>query len=141
MEKAIMKLVVKKASRAGFPFFSAIAKGDKIIASSKGNGIRDPTAHAEMLAIQKALRKLKTNSLKGFTLYSTCESCPMCMGAIHWAGISELVFGARLTDSRRFGFDEIIIPQVGATLKRRGVKINNDVMRKECIGLFKSSRW
>jgi tRNA(Arg) A34 adenosine deaminase TadA len=131
-----MRRVIANTRKSRSPFFSALAKGSKIIAMSKSNGPNNPVEHAEMLTIKKALKKMKTNSLKRCTLYSTCESCPMCMGAIHWTGITEVVFGARLTDSRRFGFDEIMAPQLIKTLKSRGVKVNKDIMRKECLKLF-----
>lgn len=131
-----MKQVIANARKARSPFFSALAKGNKIVSMSKSNGSNNPIEHAEILAIKTALAKTKTNSLKGFTLYSTCEPCPMCMGAIHWAGITEVAFGARLSDSRRFGFDEIIVPQLSRELKSRGVKVNKGIMRKECLELF-----
>lgn len=131
-----MRRVIANARNVKSPFFSALAKGDMIIVTSKSNGQNNPIEHAELLTIRKALKKLKTNSLKNCTLYSTCEPCPMCMGAIHWSGIREVVFGARLTDSRKFGFDEIIVPQLGEALKSRGVKVNKDIMRKECLELF-----
>jgi tRNA(Arg) A34 adenosine deaminase TadA len=131
-----MKRLIADAKKARTPFFSAVAKGNRIIAASGSNGLNNPIEHAEMLAMGKALRKMKTKSLRGCTLYSTCESCPMCVGAIHWAGIGEVVSGARLTDSKRFGFDEILVPQLGGMLKTRGVKFNKDIMRKECLELF-----
>ncbi len=131
-----MKLLIAEAQKANSPFFSSLVKGNKIIAMSKSNGLNNPTEHSEMLTIRKALKRIKTKSLKGYSLYSTCESCPMCIGAIHWTGIKEVTFGARLTDSRRFGFDEIISPQLTKMLKAKGVKVNKDVMRKECLALF-----
>ena len=135
-----MRQVIANARKSRSPFFAVVAKGNAIISASKSNGINNPVEHAEILTIKKAFKKMKTNTLKGCTLYSTCESCPMCMGAIHWAGITEIVFGARLEDSRRFGFDEIIIPQLSKALRIRGVKVNKDIMRKECLELFNQNQ-
>lgn len=133
-----MGQIIADATRAKTPFFAAVTKNGKIVSKSRSFGSTDPTSHAEVVAIKRALKKLNRNSLKGYTLYSTCEPCPMCMGAAHWSGISQLVFGARLSDSKRFGFDEIIVPQLAMELKKSGVKISKDVMRQECLRLFKN---
>lgn len=61
----------------------------------------DPSAHAELRAVRRACRKLRTTSLDGHTLYSTCEPCPMCMGSILWAGLDRLVFGATIGDAAK----------------------------------------
>ena len=61
----------------------------------------DPSAHAELRAVRRACRKLRTTSLRGHTLYSTCEPCPMCMGSILWAGLDRLVFGATIGDAAK----------------------------------------
>ena len=133
-----MGQIIANARKLDSPFFAAVAKRGKIISKSRSFGQIDPISHAEIVAIRKALKKLNRTSLRGFTLYSTCEPCPMCLGAAHWSGISELVFGARLTDSKRLGFNEIIVPQLAMELKKRGVKISKDVMRQECLHLFKN---
>ena len=62
----------------------------------------DPSAHAELRAVRRACRKLGTTSLRGYTLYSTCEPCPMCMGSILWAGLDRLVFGATIGDAAKY---------------------------------------
>jgi tRNA(Arg) A34 adenosine deaminase TadA len=135
-----MNQVISNARKSKSIFFSAIVKGDAIVSMSNGHGDKNPIEHAEILTIKKALKKIGVNSLKKCTLYSTCEPCIMCMGAIHWSGIREVTFGARLTDSKRFGFNEIIIPGVEKAIKTSGVKLNKDIMRKECLELFNQNK-
>ena len=78
------------------PFGAVVARGDEVIARkySVVESARDPTSHAEMLAIRAAIRHLGSPSLKGFTLYASCEPCPMCAGAIFSSRIDRLVIGA-----------------------------------------------
>ena len=61
----------------------------------------DPSAHAELRAVRRTCRTLRSTSLRGYTLYSTCEPCPMCMGSILWAGLDRLVFGATIGDAAK----------------------------------------
>jgi tRNA(Arg) A34 adenosine deaminase TadA len=131
-----MVQVIANARKSKSAFVSALAKGNTIISMSKSNGDKNPLEHAEILAIKKVLKKMNPNSMKKCTLYSTCEPCLMCMGAIHWAGIKEVVYGATLEDSKKFGFNEILVPQLKKTLKASGIKFNKDIMRKECLELL-----
>ena len=97
----------------------------------------DSTAHAEICAIRKACRALNTIELSGCTIYSTCEPCPMCFSAMHWAKISKVVFGARIEDSKHFGFNELAISN--ERLKQEGglkIEIEGNFMRNESIRLF-----
>ena len=83
-------------SGAGGPFGAVIVKGGEVIAVAHNEVLatNDPTAHAEIVAIRKATAKLGRFDISDCTLYSTCEPCPMCLSAIHWAGIKKLYFGA-----------------------------------------------
>jgi tRNA(Arg) A34 adenosine deaminase TadA len=97
----------------------------------------DSTAHAEVHTIRSACRELKTIDLSGCTIYSTCEPCPMCFSAIHWARISKVVFGARIEDSKHFGFNEL--PISNERLKKESglmIEIEGNFMRNESISLF-----
>lgn len=76
-----------------------ISKGHNMVLSSN-----DPTAHAEVVAIRKACLKLKTHDLSGYTIYSSCEPCPMCLSAIIWSNIKCIYFGATRDDAARAGF-------------------------------------
>ena len=94
----------------GGPFGAIIVKNNKIIA--KGNVVtskNDPSAHAEISAIRAACKKLKTFHLKDCTIYSSCEPCPMCLGAIYWAHLERLVFAADKKQAAEAGFDDDFI--------------------------------
>ena len=98
----------------------------------------DPTAHAEVLAVRDACRKLDTIDLTGGAIYCTCEPCPMCFAAIHWAKLSKVVFGARIADAEAAGFGEMHISN--EQMKRRGgssVEIVGDVLRAPCVALLR----
>ncbi|WP_250656400.1 nucleoside deaminase [Alkalimarinus coralli] len=92
----------------GGPFGAIIAK-DGVAISSGCNNVttgNDPTAHAEIVAIRNACNKLKSWDLKGYELYSSCEPCPMCLGAAYWAGVSKIWFSANREDAALVGFDD-----------------------------------
>jgi tRNA(Arg) A34 adenosine deaminase TadA len=139
MELAIEKAVEGvKAGQA--PFAACIVKDGKVV-SCTHNRVResmDITAHAEVKAIREACAKLETINLAGCTIYSTCEPCPMCFGAIHWAKISRIVWGARIEDSEMLGFKELLISN--ASMKRMGnsrVRITANFMRTESLRVFR----
>ena len=123
MRKAI-DLAAKSCMEGGGPFGAVIVKGGKVI-SAESNSVtigNDPTAHAEVNAIRAACRKLKTFDLGGCTIYSSCEPCPMCLGAIYWAGISRLVYGADRRDAERIGFgDNFIYEEIGKPDSQRRI--------------------
>ncbi|MDP3042621.1 MAG: nucleoside deaminase [Candidatus Omnitrophota bacterium] len=138
-----MRLAMAKAqegiSQGQTPFGACIVKKNKVIACShnlvwKSNNI---TAHAEMVAISSACRALKTIDLSSCTLYSTCEPCPMCFSACHWARISRIVFGCGIKDARNFGFNEMAVSNLKLKkLIKSKIKITSKVAEKENIALF-----
>lgn len=95
-------------SDEGGPFGAVIVKDDKIIASTHNEVLKskDPTAHAEINAIRLASKKLGGFDLSGCVLYTTCMPCPMCLGAIYWARISTVYYGATEKDAAEGGFDD-----------------------------------
>jgi tRNA(Arg) A34 adenosine deaminase TadA len=97
----------------GGPFGACLVKSGKIIAVGR-NGVlkNDSTAHAEINAIRKACKKLKTYDLSGCVIYSTTEPCPMCFSAIHWARIKTIVYGTNIADVEKRGFNELAISNV-----------------------------
>jgi tRNA(Arg) A34 adenosine deaminase TadA len=110
MRKTI-SLSIKNVKRGGGPFAAVIAKDGKIISTgvnrvSKNN---DPTAHAEITAIRKAARKLGTFDLSGCEIFTSCEPCPMCLGAIYWARLEKVYYGNSKTDAKNIGFDDSFI--------------------------------
>lgn len=123
----------------GGPFGACIVKGSKIIAVSRNTVLKqDATCHAEVNAIRKASKKLKTYDLSGCSIYSTTEPCPMCFSAIHWAKTNVLIYGNTITDAKRIGFNELSISS--ATMKKLGkakLKMIPGLMRDEANQLFK----
>jgi tRNA(Arg) A34 adenosine deaminase TadA len=97
----------------------------------------DPTAHGEMNAVRRAAATLRTVDLAGSTVYVTLEPCPMCLGALHWARISRVVYGASITDAAAVGFSEMPVP--AAELSRLGrspLRVEAGPRRQECLALF-----
>ena len=107
MRKAI-KLASKSVKHGGGPFGVVIVKDGKIVAESSNTVTidNDPTAHAEVNAIRKACKTLDTFNLSGCTLYTSCEPCPMCLGAIYWAHIGRIFYGNTREDAAEIGFDD-----------------------------------
>ncbi len=110
MSEAI-RLAVEQAGRGGGPFGAVIVKDGRIIAAgvNRVTEDKDPTAHAEMMAIREAAEKLNTHQLKGCEIYCSCEPCPMCFGAIYWARIDRVYFAASGKDASEAGFDDQLI--------------------------------
>lgn len=132
------------ACRAGMaagqaPFGSVIVRGEEFIAEAHNTIKRDidPTAHAEINAIRAAARKLGDAKLTGCTLYSTCEPCPMCMGAILWSRIDRLVIGATSGDASASGIGQLnISARFLAQSASSALVIQEDFLRVECRELF-----
>jgi tRNA(Arg) A34 adenosine deaminase TadA len=97
--------------KGGGPFGAVVSKNGKIISEAFNRVIltNDPTAHAEMLAIREAASVLKSHDLGECTLYASCEPCPMCLGAIYWAGIKKVVYACEKTDAEEAGFSDKLI--------------------------------
>ena len=95
----------------GGPFGAVIVK-DGVIVSEASNSVtidHDPTAHAEVNAIRKATQKLGTFDLEGCEIYTSCEPCPMCLGAIYWAHLDRIYYANNRKDAARIGFDDDFI--------------------------------
>jgi tRNA(Arg) A34 adenosine deaminase TadA len=110
MKKAI-ELAVENVRNGGGPFAALIVKDGKIIATgvNRVTATNDPTAHAEIVAIRAACQALKSFQLDGCELYTTCEPCPMCMGAIYWARPLKVYFASSRFDAADAGFDDSMI--------------------------------
>jgi tRNA(Arg) A34 adenosine deaminase TadA len=95
----------------GGPFGAVIVKDNKILSGAFNRVIlnSDPTAHAEILAIRQASSVLQSHDLQECTLYTSCEPCPMCLGAIYWSGIKKVVYSCDRTDAEGAGFSDKII--------------------------------
>ncbi|MCC5942492.1 MAG: nucleoside deaminase [Balneolaceae bacterium] len=116
MDKKFMQRAVKLArngmkNNQGGPFGCVIVKNGKIIAEGNNSvtSENDPTAHAEIVAIRKACIELGSFQLTGCELYTSCEPCPMCLGAIYWARPDRVYFAATRNDAAEAGFDDEFI--------------------------------
>jgi tRNA(Arg) A34 adenosine deaminase TadA len=121
------------------PFGAAIVQGDKLVAAGHNEVWHrcDPTAHAEVVTIQKAAEALQSIDLTGCVMYTTCEPCPMCAAAIHWSKLDEVYFGATIADAQKAGFNELIVP--AKDLYKQGgshVLIHDGLLNAECAALF-----
>jgi len=110
MRKAIA-LSLENIKNGGGPFGAVIVKDEKIISTgvNRVTSNIDPTAHAEVNAIRKASKKLRTFDLSGCEIYTSCEPCPMCLGAIYWAHIEKMYYGNTKSDAKNIGFDDSFI--------------------------------
>lgn len=113
MARAIALSLENVQQRAGGPFAAVVIKDGKIIAEGANavTATNDPTAHAEILAIREACRKLQSFDLQGCEIYTSCEPCPMCLGAIYWARPARVYFANSAADAARAGFDDAFIYQ------------------------------
>lgn len=124
MKKAV-DLAVENVNNGGGPFGAVIVRDGKIIATgvNRVTPNNDPTAHAEVSAIRAACDKLGTFQLDGCEIYSSCEPCPMCLGAIYWAHIERLYYGCNQRDADEIGFsDEFIYKELALPSSERQLK-------------------
>lgn len=144
-DEKFMRMAIEKAiegvNKGQTPFGACIVKDGEVV-SCVHNIVWDSTditAHAEIHAIREACQQLKTVDLSGCVLYSTCEPCPMCFSASHWARIEKIIFGTRIEDAKEIGFNELTIS--GEQMKRLGnspMEIVGDFLREESKEVFKT---
>jgi tRNA(Arg) A34 adenosine deaminase TadA len=113
MRRAIDLAVENVRTGAGGPFAAVIVKDGAIVAEGVNSvtRLKDPTAHAEVMAIRAACSALGTFQLDGCVLYTSCEPCPMCLGAIYWARPAAIFYGGTHKDAAAAGFDDSFIYQ------------------------------
>lgn len=109
--KRAIQLASESISEGGGPFGAVIVKDNKIISEASNRVVlnSDPTAHAEILAIRQASALLKSHELNSCILYTSCEPCPMCLGAIYWSGIKKVFYSCDRTDAEEAGFSDKLI--------------------------------
>ncbi len=134
-----IRLANESVRHGGGPFGAVIVKDGKIIAGSSNSVTidNDPTAHAEVNAIREACRKLGTFDLTGCRIYTSCEPCPMCLGAIYWAHIERIYYGNTRKDAHDINFaDDFIYEELDKSLDERTVPII-PMMRDEALETFR----
>ncbi|HXW54351.1 MAG TPA: nucleoside deaminase [Candidatus Cybelea sp.] len=140
MRRAIELAIENVRTGQGGPFASLIVRGNEIIAEGTNlvTATNDPTAHAEVVAIRAACRQLGTFDLKGCEIYASCEPCPMCLGAIHWARLARVYFAARAADASEAGFDDsLIYSEMGRPPGDRKIPMIQ-LMREEALEAFRT---
>ena len=121
------------------PFGCAIARDNEIVAAAHNLVVAttEITAHAEINALRSACRQLQDIHLEGCVVATTCEPCPMCMSALHWARVQQVYFGATIADAAAAGFNELCIPSAELlTLGGSRVTVHGGVLVAECRTLF-----
>ncbi|MBK9147041.1 MAG: nucleoside deaminase [Flavobacteriales bacterium] len=123
----------------GGPFGCVIVKDGEIIGrgNNKVTSSNDPTAHAEVVAIREACQAIGSFQLEGCTLYTSCEPCPMCLGAIYWARPDRIVFAATRADAADAGFDDqLIYDELPLPPEQRRISTLAQVLREEARAVF-----
>ncbi len=123
--KAAVKVAIKGMNNnEGGPFGCVVIKDGEIVGrgNNKVTSTNDPTAHAEVIAIREACRNLNTFQLEGCEIYTSCEPCPMCLGAIYWARPDKVFFGSNHVDAANIGFDdEFIYKEISLPYSKRSI--------------------
>lgn len=138
MRRAIALAIENVRSGAGGPFAALIAKGGQVIAegTNRVTATNDPTAHAEMVAIREACRVTNNFQLAGCDLYTTCEPCPMCLGAIYWARPAHVFYASTAADAAVAGFDDAFIyEELKRAPSERRIPMTH-VLRDEALSIF-----
>jgi guanine deaminase len=140
MARAIRLSLDNVLSGQGGPFGAVIVKEGEIVAEgvNRVSVLNDPTAHAEVSAIREACVKLKTFALDHCEIYTSCEPCPMCLGAIYWARLAHIYFGNLAADASRAGFDDsFIYREISQPLVERKIPMTQ-LMHKEALQAFQA---
>tara|TARA_Y100000996_G_scaffold195849_1_gene153605 strand:+ start:178 stop:645 length:468 start_codon:yes stop_codon:yes gene_type:complete len=137
MKRAI-ELSIQNIKNNGGPFGCIIVKENKIIAEGVNRVTfnNDPTAHAEIIAIRNACKKLNTFNLEKCELYTSCEPCPMCLSAIYWSHIDKIYYGNSRLDASKIGFDDdFIYNELNKNLSSRKIQMKQ-ISQKEAKKAF-----
>jgi len=139
MERAIQLSLENVRSGSGGPFAALIVRDGEVLAngSNKVTTTLDPTAHAEVVAIRAACQAIGDFQLTGCELYTTCEPCPMCMGAIYWARLAKVYYANTRGDAAQIGFDDSwIYDQLALPIQARRVPMIQ-LMREQALEAFR----
>ncbi len=140
MARAIQLALENVASGNGGPFGAVIVRNNAILAEGANSvtATNDPTAHAEVVAIRSACARLKAFELTDCEIYTTCEPCPMCLGAIYWARIANVYYGSVAADAAAAGFDDsMIYRELAKPLSGRSIPMTQ-LMAEEARAVFRA---
>jgi guanine deaminase len=140
MARAIQLSIENVHSGRGGPFGAVVVKDGNIVAegSNQVTSTNDPTAHAEILAIRAACAKLGVFELHSCEIYTSCEPCPMCLGAIYWARLSRIFFANAASDASSIGFDDSsIYREIPLPLAQRAIPMIQ-MMREQALAAFQA---
>jgi len=138
MQRAIELSLENVRSGVGGPFAALVVKDGAILATGANQvtSALDPTAHAEIVAIRGACQALRSFQLNACELYTTCEPCPMCMGAIYWARLAKVYYANTRADAAKIGFDDsLIYDQLALPLDARKIAMVQ-IMREQALAAF-----
>jgi guanine deaminase len=141
MRRAIALALENIRSAQGGPFGALIVKDGRVLAegANRVTATNDPTAHSEIVAIREACRVLGSFQLTGCDLYTTCEPCPMCLGAIYWARPARVFYACVAADAAAAGFDDALIyEELARPLSERRLPMKQ-MLREEALEIF--PRW
>jgi len=140
MQRAIELSIQNVRSGSGGPFAALIVREDAIIATGTNQVTKslDPTAHAEVVAIREACKSVGDFQLIDCDLYTTCEPCPMCMGAIYWSRLAKVYYANTRDDAARVGFDDsLIYDQIALPPDQRNIAMIQ-LMRDQALEAFRA---
>ncbi len=142
MREAIRISLEKMQSGAGGPFGAVVVRGNRVVGRgwNRVTSLNDPTAHAEIVAIREACRRLRTFKLDDCELYTSCEPCPMCLSAIYWARVPRVYYGNTRRDAARIQFDdEWMYREVALPIRARQL-VMRPLLRAEALTAFRAWR-
>jgi tRNA(adenine34) deaminase len=141
-DELFMRMAIAEAAQADFPFGAVIVRDGKVVAAGRnlGTTTNDPTAHGEMVAIRRFVEARPAGELKGTTLYTSGEPCPMCMGAILWCGIGRVVYAASIEElATKIGQIMLTSQTVADAAPFAAIEITGGVLSAEALALFSKS--
>lgn len=138
MAEAIHLALQNVEDGTGGPFGAVVVKNGEIIGKGTNmvTSINDPTAHAEIIAIREACKNLESFDLNGCELYASCEPCPMCLGAVYWANISNLYYAATKEDAAKADFNDAFIYKEFELPKPKRSIPTMQLLREEAVKVF-----
>jgi guanine deaminase len=139
MREAIRLSMRMMRQDQGGPFGAVVVKANKVVGRgwNQVTSSNDPTAHAEVVAIRKACKRLKTFQLDDCDLYTSCEPCPMCLSAIYWARIRHVFYANTRQDAARINFDDDFIYREVALPIRKRALVMKQILHSEALAAFK----